>query len=500
MSFSRSAEYEIDVSYEKWTDEDREIGEASESDWYITSTAERLSDVPDELPGKTAGFYWQWDPYYNPDDIYPGPLLEYTDNESTEALEKGITTTYHAFITRDGKTLTRDAIQELGEKLGLKAPPWEKKAMTTKHIAWSKYDLENAAVISEEQRGISSVYNLSIESKYIGTYDDVDEALEVFNKIAEKDHYYPNLFYVNERGNIDMIDYEGNIIQDEEAEMRDQDILSEDEDHYAAIEREAMDPNAAWRDAVDIAEHILFGMTEGDDIQLFAEDLAEKVTALNEWLQKGGFAPDAWKKASTNRTADYQDEAEDVVEKSNPRNIPDFGYHGDLPLGETWAYTISVNRDSGLLDQSNWEVITNDMETRFPNDVAIERASHWAVGWVDYLAVRMLDDSGKVTVAGKALIDWVKKLEGYPIADEEHWSEKEHEYAGESIDREISAILDDNEIAFTEADVENVYQWLRENTGAIDYVLEDPENNSLDRHEDDVLAAAHALGLAINAD
>jgi hypothetical protein len=50
-----------------------------------------------------------------------------------------------------------------------------------------------------------------------------------------------------------------------------------------------MDPNANLAEQRRIALSIL----EGDDGD--AERLAELVQALDEWLTKGGFLPDAWR-------------------------------------------------------------------------------------------------------------------------------------------------------------------------------------------------------------
>jgi len=135
--------------------------------------------------------------------------------------------------------------------------------------------------------------------------------------------------------------------------------------------------------------------------------------------------------------SEYQDLAEQVVEES--AHIPDFGYWGDVPLGETWGFTISQNRDSGPMERSNWEVITEDMEKRFPKNVEIVHSSHWAVGWVEQLAVRMLDKRGKVTKAGKAILDWKESLENYPVADEEHFSDLEYNEFVEYIEQEYGA-------------------------------------------------------------
>jgi len=154
--------------------------------------------------------------------------------------------------------------------------------------------------------------------------------------------------------------------------------------------------------------------------------------------------------------AEYQQEAKAIVaESAKELHAPDFGYSGDLPIGETWAWTFSHNRDSQTLDESNWDAITADMRERgFGKDTAIERFGHWAVGWTERLAVRMLDKKGKVTKAGKAIIDWQHKLESYPVADEEELSRREYE-------RSIENIASEGQISEEEAKL--VFDWLWSN-------------------------------------
>ena len=98
-----------------------------------------------------------------------------------------------------------------------------------------------------------------------------------------------------------------------------------------------------------------------------------------------------------------------------------------------WAMTISKHRDSGLLDESNYEVISADMKKRFPDDVEDVRFSHWAVGWVDHLFVRIRDANGAFTPAFEAIVEWEQELADYPVADEEHYSDLEHETAVKNI-------------------------------------------------------------------
>ena len=147
----------------------------------------------------------------------------------------------------------------------------------------------------------------------------------------------------------------------------------------------------------------------------------------------------------------FQELAEQIIRESD--DIPDFFYTGDLPLGKTWGMTFSRSRDSDLVEVSNFESIQKDLEERFGNDVTVERFNHWAVGWVDRVMVRMLEDNGNVTPAGIAVLEWRKQLDDYPVADEEDLSRREYEATIENI--QDAASVDEEEAG-------RIYDWLSE--------------------------------------
>jgi hypothetical protein len=178
---------------------------------------------------------------------------------------------------------------------------------------------------------------------------------------------------------------------------------------------------------------------------------------------------------------DYQTLAQEAVAEF--RKMRDFGYSGELPLGETWALTISKSRDSGLLEQSNYDSIYEDMKKRFPRDVVSERFGHWAVGWVEQLAVHMLDKQGRVTKAGKAIIDWQQKLEDYPVADEEDYSERGFEAT-------IENIMSEGRI--DEKTASKVFSWLWENNQR---AVEDRDDQGGYPSDEEIDQALIALGL-----
>lgn len=95
----------------------------------------------------------------------------------------------------------------------------------------------------------------------------------------------------------------------------------------------------------------------------------------------------------------------------------------DYYVGEVWPATYSAgvgqSRDSSALERSNFtcmlEAIGGESET-----VTVVRESHWAVGWIEWIAINQDDD--------KALeaADKIKaSLEDYPVVNDGHLSELE---------------------------------------------------------------------------
>jgi len=99
-----------------------------------------------------------------------------------------------------------------------------------------------------------------------------------------------------------------------------------------------------------------------------------------------------------------------------------FGDHGD------WLCFLGVHRDSDSLSRSNFEVARRELAALDESGELydIERAGHWAVGWVDVIIIHP---------EAEALIAFAEEtkaaLENYPVLDDEHFSELEHNEAAE---------------------------------------------------------------------
>lgn len=98
--------------------------------------------------------------------------------------------------------------------------------------------------------------------------------------------------------------------------------------------------------------------------------------------------------------------------------------------GEVWPATYSAgvgqSRDSDALERSNFacmlKAIGGETET-----VQVVRERHWAVGWVEWIAIHQ-DDETALAIADEVQ----ERLANYPVVNEDHWSELEQEDAHET--------------------------------------------------------------------
>lgn len=101
-----------------------------------------------------------------------------------------------------------------------------------------------------------------------------------------------------------------------------------------------------------------------------------------------------------------------------------------------WLIAYTTTRDADCLARSNWECFVELLtgqsahtgakgSSDLTDCVAIEEASHWAVGWVQYLIIRP-DAAEQIAEARAARAD----LENYPVLNDTHYSNLEYEEYG----------------------------------------------------------------------
>ncbi len=162
----------------------------------------------------------------------------------------------------------------------------------------------------------------------------------------------------------------------------------------------------------------------------------------------------------------------------------------DLADPDDWAIIYTHNRDSGLLDQSNADAITEAMErftdTDDPN-VVMESHSHWAVGHVDGFSIRVYRE-GEVTDAFKAYHKLMEQLDGYPILDEEDHSRREYEATLGNINDAAWRLKDEYDLP--DGWESEVFSWFWDNRQS---AVENRDDQGGYPSEDDLRAAFDAL-------
>jgi len=96
---------------------------------------------------------------------------------------------------------------------------------------------------------------------------------------------------------------------------------------------------------------------------------------------------------------------------------------------DNWAIIYTHNRDSGLLDQSNADAVAEALKAFSETDdadVVFESHDHWAVGHVHGFSIRVYRN-GEITEAFKTYHDLMEQMDGYPILDEEDYSNRVYE-------------------------------------------------------------------------
>jgi len=119
----------------------------------------------------------------------------------------------------------------------------------------------------------------------------------------------------------------------------------------------------------------------------------------------------------------------------------DFYYNGPEDMFKTWGYCgIDKHRDSTAIDVSNFEVISKDLITNYPDDFRVETYTHWLVGSVDRLVCRVLKNESmglvgwNITDAFISAMCWKNELKDYPIADEDNYEQLRLEYGDDSFE------------------------------------------------------------------
>lgn len=137
-------------------------------------------------------------------------------------------------------------------------------------------------------------------------------------------------------------------------------------------------------------------------------------------------------------------------------------------FGEVWPdyfVFLGQHRESDSVTRSNFQVgldrLGGESET-----VQVVRERHWAVGWVEWIAIHESD-----TAALDKAEEMLAKIEGYPVLSDDHWSELEWNeaqdyWASLSLSERVD-LCRDHGISIFKAR----HDWVPENDGSLDDYL-----------------------------
>lgn len=103
----------------------------------------------------------------------------------------------------------------------------------------------------------------------------------------------------------------------------------------------------------------------------------------------------------------------------------------------TWSLgPVIEHRDSDVISRANAASLRAYLESRpeLADDWCATGASHWAVGHVDHLSFRALNDDGTPSEMLRIMLAWNEMLQEYPIADDDLHSTMECDEVSRSWD------------------------------------------------------------------
>ena len=111
-----------------------------------------------------------------------------------------------------------------------------------------------------------------------------------------------------------------------------------------------------------------------------------------------------------------------------------FSWHRATELNNPsdWTVVYTHHRDSGLIELSNADAITNALKPFLGKDIVAEHHNHWAVGWIDGFSIRVYC-RGHITRAFRKYHELAQRLTDYLILDEADYSNREYEATIENL-------------------------------------------------------------------
>jgi len=156
---------------------------------------------------------------------------------------------------------------------------------------------------------------------------------------------------------------------------------------------------------------------------------------------------------------DYMELAEEAA--GNWRRFNSFAWFGKPEDGDNWTIMNPEHRDSTIREKSNAAAFRRELEKWTEGDdpdVTFERHSHWAVGWMEALCVRVYGAGATLTAAFTRLCELNELCEDDGYIDEIDYYNRVHDEQLDTI-KWLGKPTDDAPEDWPSA----VYYWLREN-------------------------------------
>lgn len=126
-----------------------------------------------------------------------------------------------------------------------------------------------------------------------------------------------------------------------------------------------------------------------------------------------------------------------------------FDQHINLAGREDWLIVpVSRNRDSGLLDQSNFDMALQSLGGE-SDTVEVHRFGHWGPGWYEIIIVDPND-----VKATKEADEIAAALADYPVLSDEDFSRREYEATISNIQQVLGSVTREHDIEFEENQLE----------------------------------------------
>lgn len=189
---------------------------------------------------------------------------------------------------------------------------------------------------------------------------------------------------------------------------------------------------------------------------------------------------------------DVEDAARQLA--GNWRNFECFAWHraSDLEDADRWMIWYTSSREANLLEQSNESFINKRLEPFAEGDepeVVFERHSHFAVGFLDGMSIRVFRQDGTITGAFKEFCRIQQRLDDYPVLDEQNYSEREYEATLDNYRSEMWRLRDDLPGGWES----EVYSWFSDNCH--DRYIENRDDQGGYAPREAIVTALQDLGL-----